>query len=212
MNYHNLLFTTIVVLATGCQGLLESESNSWQLAREPEDLAAEHDDNIFYRAIHFADYEYGWAMGDRGTIINTTDGGNTWNSQSSGISSDLRTVFFINRQKGWIAGDTTLLTTNNAGQSWQQMPSPVNSGHIITSINFTDEYIGWLVHSGGEVLNTRDGGDTWELQLSWANGGTGKLSFVDSTNGFVLAEMGKYLWKTHDGGKSWSSSSFTAAR
>ena len=43
--------------------------------------------------VYFADSQTGWAVGDNGTIVNTTDGGQTWLLQSSGTTEILRAVF-----------------------------------------------------------------------------------------------------------------------
>lgn len=37
------------------------------------------------RAVRFLDGANGWAVGDEGTILHTTDGGSTWEVQSSGV-------------------------------------------------------------------------------------------------------------------------------
>ena len=37
----------------------------------------------------------GWAAGYNGTIIMTTDGGETWTKRESGVSSILNSIFFI---------------------------------------------------------------------------------------------------------------------
>jgi photosystem II stability/assembly factor-like uncharacterized protein len=49
----------------------------------------------------------------------------SWNIQSSGVISRLSTVFFIDRQHGWIAGSNgTLLQTENGGLKWRRLSIP----------------------------------------------------------------------------------------
>jgi hypothetical protein len=41
-------------------------------------------------AVDFVSPSIGWAVGYYGTILRTTDGGTTWNSQTSGTTDNLR--------------------------------------------------------------------------------------------------------------------------
>ena len=56
------------------------------------------------RDVHFADVDYGWIVGDGGTILRTTDGGATWQNQISPDNAVLMSVCFTDHQNGWIAG------------------------------------------------------------------------------------------------------------
>jgi len=44
------------------------------------------------------------AVGERGTILHTTDGGSNWSPQSSGTSTNLWSVHLINGNEGWAVG------------------------------------------------------------------------------------------------------------
>ncbi len=44
---------------------------------------------------------YGWAVGDFGTIIHTSDGGDIWIVQDSKTENEIVDVFFLNRNLGW---------------------------------------------------------------------------------------------------------------
>ena len=48
----------------------------------------------------------------------TGDGGKNWNSQKSGITSNLNAVFFTDANTGYIVGDNgTILKTTTAGEA-----------------------------------------------------------------------------------------------
>jgi photosystem II stability/assembly factor-like uncharacterized protein len=51
----------------------------------------------------------------------------------------------------------------DGGASWKQAKVPVSSD--LTSVFFVDALNGWATGHDGVVLATRDGGDTWTLQL-----------------------------------------------
>ena len=54
--------------------------------------------------VSFVDPLNGWAVGDRGAIWHTDDGGRSWQLQQSGVSCPLESVFFIDAETGWAAG------------------------------------------------------------------------------------------------------------
>jgi len=54
--------------------------------------------------VMFVNETTGWAVGDRGTIIHTTDGGQSWTWQESGVSSSLEAVYFRDDMLGFVIG------------------------------------------------------------------------------------------------------------
>ena len=75
-------------------------------------------------SVHFPDVNTGYAVGNIGTIVKTTDGGTTWNSQSSGTSYFLYSVYFPDTNIGYAVGGDPLgnfgniLKTTNGGTTW----------------------------------------------------------------------------------------------
>lgn len=53
--------------------------------------------------------------------------------------------------------------SDDAGQTWRQAASPVSV--TLTAVHFPTPNLGWAVGHGGVVLHSRDGGETWKLQL-----------------------------------------------
>ncbi len=65
----------------------------------------------------FVDDRNGWAVGDRGVILSTEDGGAHWTSQDSGTNMRLQSLFFIDSSRGWISGQNgTMLHTEGGGK------------------------------------------------------------------------------------------------
>ena len=88
---------------------------------------------------------------------------------------------------------------------------PVNYSEDVelSDVWFTDADTGWACGSvknsaageGGFIINTRDGGKTWKLQLGDPNSSTravAKLFFLDATHGWA-AQYGSKLLRTTDG-------------
>ncbi|MDD3888022.1 MAG: chitobiase/beta-hexosaminidase C-terminal domain-containing protein [Patescibacteria group bacterium] len=61
---------------------------------------------INFSGISCPETEKCWAVGAGGVIYKTTNGGSSWNSETSGISSDLNAVDFYDANTGWAVGDS----------------------------------------------------------------------------------------------------------
>jgi hypothetical protein len=55
----------------------------------------------------FLDPDRGWAVGDRGVILHTKDGGRNWHLQASPVNCRLESVCFLDDRSGWIVGGWT---------------------------------------------------------------------------------------------------------
>lgn len=147
----------------------------------------------------------GFAVGSRGTIIKTTNGGSNWTVLKSGTDNDLNSVYFIDNKIGFAVGDNgTIIKTIDGGTTW----SLLNSGTSdpLGYVQFNDENTGFALTTfveGGQVLKTTDGGITW---TKWTeNSGKGRFSsgyFINDKNGYIVGRDG-IIKKTTDGGASW---------
>ena len=78
------------------------------------------DADVFVKGIAVAnDGHRGWAVGSRGTILATADGGRNWAAQPSGTAATLDGVFFLpDGLHGWVWGEGRFLKTDDGGASW----------------------------------------------------------------------------------------------
>lgn len=74
-----------------CSGMAAAEDR-W-------DAVASGTENTL-RGVCVADKKHAWAVGDKGTILATADGGKTWASQKSESDGTLRAVNFLNALEG----------------------------------------------------------------------------------------------------------------
>ncbi|MCY7361370.1 MAG: hypothetical protein LH629_04770, partial [Ignavibacteria bacterium] len=83
--------------------------------------------SVTLNKIFFVNSQTGWAVGDLGKIIRTTNGGANWVSQISNTNEILRSVYFINDNTGWAVGgkynyktfsQVIILKTTNKGNTW----------------------------------------------------------------------------------------------
>ena len=143
----------------------------------------------------------GWAVGDAGTIVHTTDAGASWGTQVSSTSFSLRAVWFTSDRDGYAAGyGGTVMRTTNAGQSWSRITTLAASENF-NDICFADSSRGWAVGANGVIASTDDGGATWTKSFPTANELQG-VSFSDTANGWAVGQGGVIVG-TRNGGRAW---------
>ncbi|MBZ0203400.1 MAG: T9SS type A sorting domain-containing protein [Ignavibacteria bacterium] len=162
---------------------------------------------------------YGWAAGDSGTVINTTNGGNNWTIQNSGIFNyPIEDIFFLNRRLGWALSNDyfvqgTLLTkTTNGGINWVVSRLP-DSAKVYTTIFFIDSLNGFITGFSGNINKTTNGGTSWfETYVDSAYCPVlylfpkKKISFLNSLTGFACGghmDIAGIIWKTTNAGLHW---------
>ncbi len=113
--------------------------------------------------VFFVDNQTGWAVGNDGTILSTTNGGQDWTSQTSGVTDGLRAVFFIDANTGWAVGGSTnrtMVKTTDGGLNWQSITASNIFSNLMYDIAFADANTGWLA-TFDSIYMTSDGGTTW---------------------------------------------------
>jgi photosystem II stability/assembly factor-like uncharacterized protein len=143
----------------------------------------------------------GWAVGEKGTILVTGNGGGKWEVQDAGTTSDLSGVAFTGGSRGWAVGDGgTILTTSSGGTAWSTQDS--SSDADLGDVTFTDGSRGWAVGDGGTILATTDGGSKWSAQRSGTGASLSSISFPDALHGWAVGSGGTIL-ATKNGGGLW---------
>ena len=185
--------------------------------------------------VHFVSETQGWAVGNavdvipgldfgeggESLIVHTSDGGNTWHRQHSGVfGKPLRKVYFRSALEGWCIGEEgVLIHTSDGGNTWQSIKTD-------TKDNLNDLFImktvGWIVGDWGTLLKTTDGGQTF-TKVDGSVFGEKSLKgihFVDQNYGWIIthntptsttAENAGYIYQTIDGGDTWEEQFSTEA-
>jgi len=158
----------------------------------------------------FLDVSTGYAVGNDGTIIKTSDAGDNWETVSSGTTEDLYSIGFSGQDTGYIAaGSGTVLHTYNGGDSW--MVVSIGNTHTLNDIHVHTKDTVWVAGSNAEVSVSYDAGNTWNSKnsgiSSWISDLYG-LYFIDKNTGYAVGSLNTadnsfYMCKTKDGGNSW---------
>ncbi len=155
--------------------------------------------------------EYGWAVGNSGTIRKTANSGETWSTQTSGTTNGLNNLYFIDSNIGWaVGGSGVIRKTIDGGTNW---PTQTSSGITANGVHFIDANTGWVVGGDGTngiIRKTINGGTSWSTQLTI--GGYMDffdVHFIDANTGWAVGNQAT-IKKTIDGGTTWSTQ--TSAR
>jgi photosystem II stability/assembly factor-like uncharacterized protein len=142
----------------------------------------------------------GWASGQQGLIVHTTDGGLNWSRQISGITDSVWGISFSDALHGVAVGNTILYTANG-GQTWQQGTGILGT---LYDVDMVDQNNAWASGGGGTIARTTNGGQTWSTQQTpiadFAN--LVSLDFVDTNSGWAVGQGGTII-ATTNGGTTW---------
>ncbi len=145
------------------------------------------------------------AVGERGHILISEDGGSSWNQARVPTRATLTAVHFIDRNRGWVVGhDQVILRTEDGGQSWELVHQNIEEQSPLLDVYFLDAEHGYAVGAYGQFLETFDAGSSWENRwISEDDFHLNKISAVGENKLFIAAEAG-YVYVSDDGGKNWN--------
>jgi photosystem II stability/assembly factor-like uncharacterized protein len=164
------------------------------------------------RAISFAGAT-GYAAGDFGTLLRTTDGGSTWSGLLSGTFTDLSEVQAIDADSLFAGGGCVARRSDDGGATFRRVAfTPVESScrEALVAGWFVNEQTGFLALADGTILRTDNNGDTFgqktPLPGTRAPGGQATpvdLRFLTDQIGVAATSDGK-IYRTTDGANSWT--------
>jgi photosystem II stability/assembly factor-like uncharacterized protein len=134
-------------------------------------------------------------------ILHTSDGGETWTKQESGIDKHLFAVDFVDRESGVAIGDWgAILSTSDGGRSWKS--HALENDVILNDVAMIDRSRGFVVGEIGTILQTQDGGTSWQAVESGIEKTLFGVSFNDARNGWAVG-IDAIILQTEDGGSTW---------
>ena len=140
------------------------------------------------------------AVGQRGHIVISNDGGVTWKQVAVPISSDLTAVFFMNDRKGWAVGhDGVILNTTDGGITWALQLDGQRANHILAA-HMQDA----VSQNPTSAEKKQQLDDAKRYKEQGADKPFLDVWFADENNGFVVGAY-NLIFRTTDGGKNWES-------
>ena len=133
------------------------------------------------------------AVGQRGLVLLTKDGGKKWNQQTNGNADLLRVRF--NGTEGWILGGTegtsVLLRSGDGGETWH--PQSIEANHTLLDI-YLNGNDGWIVGAKGTILYSCDAGRTWKIEPNYTTSDLTALFFLSPHEGWAGGDKRTLLY------------------
>lgn len=175
------------LVAVGQRGHILYSDNAgkdWQQARVP--VSAD------LNSVHFPTPQQGWAVGNDGVILHSSDGGASWTKQLDGRQIGKRVLDHYQ----------ALASAEPANEQWAQYVAEgqrlVDEGadKPLLDVWFADEQRGYAVGVFNLILATQDGGQTWlPLQDRTDNPQSLHLNSISEVGGelYIAGEQGLLL-------------------
>jgi len=93
---------------------------------------------------------------DKPVILVTSDGGEHWTVMP--VKEVPRSLFFLEDGTGWMVGERNIWRTEESGRSWEKVK---DSPKDISRVWFNTREHGWAVGAHKQVLESKDGGNSW---------------------------------------------------
>jgi photosystem II stability/assembly factor-like uncharacterized protein len=160
-----------------------------------------------------------WAVGPVATVIHSADGGKTWEDQSLHKDECLNSVVFLDDRDGWVQGEFGVIKhTTDGGKTWVESDKVVGLPKYVEDVTdeqayhrgipklseqdlylfgsaWTSPQKGYIVAASGYVLETVDGGATWEAK----RGGSNSLFTIGAAPGHSPVAAGLLGTVVHEG-------------
>jgi photosystem II stability/assembly factor-like uncharacterized protein len=175
---------TILLLSGIFLSLFTYGQNGW-FDKSPTNASGLND-------LYFIDANNGFAVGDSGKVYKTTNGGDSWTMQTSGVTVNLNAVHFVSLQKGFAVGNSgKIISTTNGGTNWTTY---TNSTAIdFKDIDFNNPDSGVVVGTysgGGYFLITLNGGTNWLQDGPVPSTDLRGVALMDDTTAITIGQMG----------------------
>lgn len=147
-------------------------------------------------------------------VYNTTDGGQTWSSQLTGLGF-ANNIHFWDANNGVVFGDPVsgefeIYTTTNSGTTWTQVmasniPDPLSGEWGLSPIYDVQGDNVWFVTNKGRIYKSTDRGFTWSV-INTPYNNDSIIEVKDENTAWLINDVSSvtHLWETSDGGSTWN--------
>ena len=153
--------------------------------------------------VHFINASTGFAVGDGGLLLSTTNSGETWTSRVLNAGLDNQGIAFNpSGTVGVIITDAgPVLRTTDGGVTWTQIATGMSDGRA--AIDWASDTVVWVAGRDANAAVSTDGGLTWTFRNTGSSDRTEGLAAVSAQEAWVVNRSGE-IRHTTNGGVSWT--------
>ncbi len=153
------------------------------------------------------DLKHGWVVGSEATLLETIDGGNTWENRKLELGDQKYRFNSISFKgdEGWIVGEPSLLLhTNDGGKSWSNLPLSAKLPGAPSTIAALDKNTAEMTTNVGAIYKTTDGGKNWKSLVNDAVGVFRTINRSDDGKYVAVSAKGNFYSVWRPGEEAWS--------
>ena len=157
--------------------------------------------NSNIESLYFPAKDTGFAVGNSGVILRTTNRGENWNLVIYSGDNNFKSTVFKDTKTGFIVDDAgSIYKTSNRGIAWNSVYT--GGSQSFNSIAKIDDSTYIAAGANGLIMKSNDEGKTWNKIASNTNKFLFSIFFPDTKTGYICGDSGLILNST-DGGASW---------
>ncbi|MGB3495535.1 MAG: photosynthesis system II assembly factor Ycf48 [Elainellaceae cyanobacterium] len=208
---HLVVLAAAILFCTGCSSafLPAVEPNPWEVVSLPiEETVLD---------IGFVgDTPHGWLVGKHATLLETNDGGETWDVRELGLGDNQIynfTSVSFSGEEGWVVGEPSImLHTTNGGENWERISLSENLPGTTRLITATGSQSAEMVTDVGAIYSTQDKGKNWQALVEEAVGVFRNISRSPDGRYVTVSARGNFYSTWEPGQRAWQQHNRTSSR
>ncbi|NET10785.1 MAG: photosynthesis system II assembly factor Ycf48 [Merismopedia sp. SIO2A8] len=193
----------MVLLCTGCTGafLPNLDASPWKAVELPSE-------STMLDITFTEDGQHGWMVGKGETILETSDGGESWTDgtieSGDDVPHNFTSVSFYG-EEGWVVGEPTIMFhTTDSGQSWDPIILSAKLPGTTQTITALGAGTAELTTDVGAIYRTEDGGQNWKAMVEEAVGFFRTISRSEDGQYVTVSARGNFYSTWEPGQMAWT--------